>query len=163
MAQITKHLALNVPVDFDAHVQHAMASITSENRGFRGQELPSDFFVKRYVRSLTAAIMDADCHPDIEHVAADLSDVEARFTALLNTIDQSVNVSPLFKKYSRISRSLKTPPTHPTNRSRHRYRRTLHSQCSWFRNTIRNSILYRSLSECQNTCRKSIDCQTLDR
>jgi len=95
-----KHLALNVPSDFLAHVDFAKQGVTS-NRSFRGYARnPDEWVIKRYDRCLKMIGDD----PSVP-IGARLLEIECRFIALLKTVDHSVPVAPLWRKYSSLQRT----------------------------------------------------------
>lgn len=96
---IDKRLALNVPANFLAHVDFAKREISSEHDSLSFRRDPDHWAQKRYDRCLSL-LGDAKKTP----VAKRLLEIECRFVALLKTVDHSVPVAPLYKKYSYLNR-----------------------------------------------------------
>lgn len=94
-----KLLALNVPTNFVAHVDFAKREITSEHdaNGFRRDA--DHWMLRRYDRCIRFL-------GDEQKITAAkrLFEIECRFVALLRTVDSSVPVAPLHKKYLHINR-----------------------------------------------------------
>lgn len=96
-----KHLAMNVPTDLSVHVAYAQREITFE-RGLRRYEKdPQGWTIQRYKDCLE--LLHKVPNP---RLAQRLLDIECVFLALLRTLDRSVPVAPLFRKYSGLSRSV---------------------------------------------------------
>lgn len=120
-----KLLALNVPTDFRAHVEFARRGIIADvNPGQEldhlqpKQEQPSLFFEDNRVESTInhrlgrliarryrRCFDHLDIKPDVP-IADRLFEIEIRFIALLKTVDHSVPVAPLWRKYSRLSKTV---------------------------------------------------------
>lgn len=97
-----KLLALNVPTNFLAHVDFAKQEITLEHvtRSFsRDPEL--------WVKSRYDGCFRLLGGEPKATVALRLLEIECRFVALLKTVDHSVPVAPLHKRYSYLHRAVK--------------------------------------------------------
>ena len=95
-----KILALNVPTNFLAHVDFARESIMLGPRQRSFERDPNGWALGRYDRCLRILNSEPDAH-----VAMRLLEIECRFVALLRTVDQSIPVAPLFKRYGSIHRT----------------------------------------------------------
>lgn len=104
-----KHIALNVPVNFAEHVAHSRSKICARNNDFirrERQRLP-DYQDSIYRRCLKAILDKKLEYYDSGRMVAELLEIESRFIALSNTIDQSVAVTPLFRKYDGIGQTIR--------------------------------------------------------
>ena len=73
----------------------------TSNRSFRGYaKNPDEWVIKRYNRCLQVLGGDPSAS-----VATRLLEIECRFIALLKTVDHSVPVAPLWRKYSSLQRA----------------------------------------------------------
>ncbi|MBI1493173.1 hypothetical protein [Halocynthiibacter styelae] len=95
-----KILALNVPTDFLIHVDFAKRNITLQDRFRRFDRDADGWALKRYEKCLRLLGRETDAA-----LALRLLEIECRFVALLRTVDHSVPVAPLFKKYSSLARA----------------------------------------------------------
>jgi len=95
---MNKSLAQNVPVNFSQHLEHAKNQITRETRWVRGE----DFKLVRYRRCLDLL--------EIEEAADRLFEIEVRFRVIRMTIDQSIPVSPILKRYRGLAQTLSRMP-----------------------------------------------------
>lgn len=100
-----KHLAMNIPTDFSLHVNFARLALTDEPSPRRFERDQEDWLGHRY-RNCIGWLSD---EPSVS-VLRQLFDIECRFIALLKTIDSSVPVGPIFKKYAAISRGIAKRP-----------------------------------------------------
>lgn len=95
-----KLLALNVPTNFLVHVEFAKQGLTS-NRSFPSYAKdPDEWVTKRYGKCLKVLNDEASAP-----IGARLFEIECRFIALLKTVDHSVPVAPLWRKYSNLQRA----------------------------------------------------------
>lgn len=96
-----KLLALNIPTNFLRHVEYARLEIIDSMGASRFERDAECCVEKRYRRCLGTTN-----EAQRPLVAMRLLEIECRFVALLRTVDQSVPVAPLFKKYSYLSRNV---------------------------------------------------------
>lgn len=104
-----KHIALNVPTNFGEHVAFSRSKILTRNEEHKRRELlrSPDYVSSIYWKCLVAILNKETKDYDTSHMVADLLEIESRFMALNSTIDQSVAVTPLFKRYTQIGRLLR--------------------------------------------------------
>lgn len=109
-----KHLALNVPKNFAEHAAYSRSKIKIRNEEYeRRRRLRSlDQPISIYQRCLNSILVQETENYDTCQMIVDLIDIESRFMALSNTIDQSVAVKPLFNKYEGIGRVLRRQMGH---------------------------------------------------
>lgn len=96
-----KLLALNVPIDFLSHVDFARKAITRDHKFPTYRRDPDTWVDNRYNPCIQ--VLGAGSQSVIAHR---LLDIETRFLALLNTIDQSVPVAPLYRRYSSLAKTV---------------------------------------------------------
>jgi hypothetical protein len=94
-----KRLALNVPTNFLTHVDFAKRKITSDNDFHSFHRDPDHWALRRYDRCLR--LLGGSTKAS---VAKRLLEIECRFVALLKTVDCSVPVAPLHKRFSSLYR-----------------------------------------------------------
>jgi hypothetical protein len=112
-----KLLALNVPTDFIAHVNFARREIMPQRKpspemqgtlplGDNTSERPVD---RRMEKSVMQRYQNCFRHLGIDPnatVGNRLLEIECRFVALLKTVDHSVPVAPLWRKFSGLGRTI---------------------------------------------------------
>jgi len=96
-----KLLALNVPTDFLSHVDFARKAITQNHRYPSFRKDADTWVAKRYDPCLK--VLEPGAQPAVGHR---LLDIETRFLALLNTVDESVPVAPLYRRYSSLTKTV---------------------------------------------------------
>lgn len=94
-----KLLALNVPTDFLTHVEFAKEEITSYRYFPDYRREPDLWVLKRYSHCLLVLGGEPQAS-----VGERLLEIECRFVALLKTVDHSVPVAPLWRKYSSLEK-----------------------------------------------------------
>lgn len=88
---VEKHLARNVPLDFNARCQRVRTSLEDGQRASRRRE-PT----RRYPGMLEA-LTDGEFEADVaEMIDADIIEVHIRYLAIQKTLDQSVPVKPVY-------------------------------------------------------------------
>lgn len=98
---VEKHLARNVPLDFNARCQRVRTSLEDGRRASRRRE-PT----RRYPRMLEA-LTDGEFEADVaEMIDADIIEVHIRYLAIQKTLDQSVPVKPVHRALSSLRGSL---------------------------------------------------------
>ena len=98
---VQKHLARNVPLDFNARCQRVGVSLYDGQRASRRKE-PA-----RQYPGMLEALTDGEFAADeAERIAADILEVHIRYLVIQKTLDLSVPVKPVHRELSGLRRSL---------------------------------------------------------
>jgi hypothetical protein len=98
---VQKHLARNVPLDFNARCERVRASLNDGQRASRRNE-PA----RRYPGMLEAMTDGEFETEEAEEIVADISEVHVRYLAIQKTLDLSVPVKPVHRELSGLRRAL---------------------------------------------------------
>jgi hypothetical protein len=98
---VQKHLARNVPLDFNARCERVRASLNDGQRTSRRNEP-----VRRYPGMLEALTDGGFAADEAEEIVADIHEVRVRYLAIQKTLDLSVPVKPVHRELSGLRRAL---------------------------------------------------------
>lgn len=98
-----KLLALNVPTDFLAHVEFARQALTPRSAS-QGSFAMLDDTLDRWAEQRYEKCLPHLGEGHYVSVCKRLFEIECRFVALQKTVDQSVPVAPLWRKYSNLGK-----------------------------------------------------------
>lgn len=115
-----KHLALNVPEELGIYVEYEKAKLRKEEkyRSRGSQQFEFQIAYKECVKTISDENIGDN---RAQAISFKLFEIEARYSAILQTLDVSIAVAPLYKGYYRLAKSLNRFILSESNKDRDAY------------------------------------------